>query len=342
MEIKQQVQQGISINDDATFGELVDAWEKYYTPKATVNWVYQQRHNIDKHLMPHLVDRKAKSLKKFDLQSLLNLLADKGYSTSTMKKLKIVAVQILEVARDKGLIIENPFRDVKVVEIKPNERRALTDIEIDLITDTWKDHRMGHVALIMLYCGLRRGEIMALNWSDIDFEGKMIQVTKAISIINNQPVTKEPKSKAGIREVPIPDFLIDVLRNVEQSSTIVCPDTKGLRMTDVAYRRAWSSYEYYINLQAGGEPAKGGNPKVTVLDHITAHMLRHTYASLLYEANVDIKSAQRFLGHSDIDTTLEIYTHLTKRKEEEAINSLNAHLSNRLNRDKQSFERDCR
>lgn len=101
-------------------------------------------------------------------------------------------------------------------------------------------------------------------------------------------------------------------------------------MTGTAYKRAWDSYENYLNTQAGGMPAVWGNTKCVVIDHITAHMLRHTYASLLYEAGVDVKSAQRFLGHSDIETTLEIYTHLSRRKEAEAVKSINSHFEDRF------------
>ena len=63
-----------------------------------------------------------------------------------------------------------------------------------------------------------------------------------------------------------------------------------------------------------------------MIEKITPHMLRHTYATMLFDANVDVKSAQKFLGHADIEVTLSIYTHLTKFKEDKAINALNAHL----------------
>ena len=66
-----------------------------------------------------------------------------------------------------------------------------------------------------------------------------------------------------------------------------------------------------------------------VIDHITAHMLWHTYATMLFDAGVDVKSAQKFLGHSDIEVTLEIYTHLSKFKEEQAIQALDEHLKER-------------
>ena len=67
-------------------------------------------------------------------------------------------------------------------------------------------------------------------------------------------------------------------------------------------------------------------PAAYAIEHITPHMLRHTYATLLYDAGVDVKSAQEFLGHADIQTTLKIYTHLTEQKKQTAIDVLNAHL----------------
>lgn len=67
--------------------------------------------------------------------------------------------------------------------------------------------------------------------------------------------------------------------------------------------------------------------QLRVIDNITPHMFRHTYATILYNAGVDVKSAQRFLGHADINMTLKIYTHLSQQKEQEAIAALNSHLS---------------
>ena len=182
----------------------------------------------------------------------------------------------------------------------------------------------------MLYCGLRRGEVLALEWKDIDYDKKVVMVRKAVTLRNGRPYLKGPKSEAGIRDVPVPDFLLDIFKSAPKPFSLFCPSVSGELMTDVAYSRAWDSYEHFLNLKAGGRDASRSHPKVVKIDHITAHMLRHTYASLLYEAGVDVKSAQRFLGHSDIETTLEIYTHLTKQKEEEAVKNLNEHFGTRV------------
>lgn len=98
-------------------------------------------------------------------------------------------------------------------------------------------------------------------------------------------------------------------------------------MSETAFKCVWNSYMHYLNIQAGGLDASRSRPKLTVIDNLTPHMFRHTYATILYNAGVDVKSAQLFLGHADIGMTLRIYTHLSKQKQQEAIASFNRHLS---------------
>ena len=98
-------------------------------------------------------------------------------------------------------------------------------------------------------------------------------------------------------------------------------------MSDSSFKRQWHSFQSYLNICAGGQNGAGRFiHRIVVIDNITAHMLRHTYATILFDANVDVKSAQKFLGHADIEVTLAIYTHLTKYKEDKAIEALNGHL----------------
>lgn len=267
----------------------------------------------------------AVSLLDPDDQILINALL----STSSMKKIKQTAVRIMDVAIESDLIIKNPFSKVVVPLIESEERRALTEEEIELITRNWNGHRFGHAAMIMLYAGLRRGELLALQWSDIDFTNRVIHISKAWSVLTNVPEIKTPKTKAGFRDVPIPSILYDALWSIKKKKGYVCPDTKGKIMTGTAYDRTWDSFMKYLNECAGGHKGAGKRKPVWKIDHITAHMLRHTYATMLFDAGVDVKSAQRFLGHADIEVTLSIYTHLTKFKEDQAVVALDEHIKNR-------------
>ncbi len=336
-EITQQVYQGIYVAEDkTTFGEMAEIWLTQYNPTANEKWIYRQQCVINKHLLPTLKYMKLKDLKPFHLQSIINNMAKDNLSTSTMKKAKQTAVRILNIGVENDLVVRNVFSNVKVPTVEPHERRALTEEERELVNRTWSGHRMGHAVMIMMYCGLRRGELLALTWKDIDLERKILLVNKSLQMFKNQPHIKKPKSKAGIREIPIPNILADAMSSFPRNNPLVCPDAKGEMMSDTAYRRAWNSYRHYLNLKAGGKDASRSREKVQAIDNITAHMLRHTYASMLYEAGVDIKSAQRFLGHADIEMTLAVYTHLTKFKEDEAINSLNSHLDKIATLDSQS------
>jgi integrase len=314
------------LENKTTFGEISEIWLTHYNPTANQKWIYRQEGVINKHLLPALKNMKLKDLKPYHLQSIINQMAKNDLSTSTMKKAKQTAVRILNIGVENDLVVRNVFSNVKVPTVEPHERRSLTEEERELVNRTWHGHRMGHAVMIMMYCGLRRGELLALTWKDIDLENKVLSVNKSVHMFKNQSQVKKPKSKAGTREIPIPNILVAALRDFPRDCPLVCPDTKGEMMSDTGYRRAWNSYRHYLNLQAGGRDASRTKAKVQAIENITAHMLRHTYASMLYEAGVDIKSAQRFLGHADIEMTLAVYTHLTKFKEDEAIRSLNEHL----------------
>lgn len=95
------------------------------------------------------------------------------------------------------------------------------------------------------------------------------------------------------------------------------------------FRRAWEGYQHYLNIAAGGKDASRSRSKITAVEPFTAHQLRHTYATMLYDAGVDVLTAQRLLGHADVQTTMKIYTHLSEQKEQNSINSLNSFISER-------------
>lgn len=98
-------------------------------------------------------------------------------------------------------------------------------------------------------------------------------------------------------------------------------------MTHTVYLRNWNSFIHYLNLKAGGKDRSRSNPKVWAMEAFTAHQLRHSYATMLYDAGVDVLTAQKYLGHADVQTTMKIYTHLSARKEQGSIEAWNTYVS---------------
>ena len=327
-EITMQLNNGIQVWEQGiTFHALSDIWLHQYNFDADDSWRYNQQILINKHLLPYIGDFRVCDLKQLHLQTIITNMSKQGYATATMKHIKQLADGIMRVAVGSDMIVKNPFSEVRVPVKDPKERRPLTKEETFLITDHWRGHRMGLMAMIMLYAGLRRGEAMALEWTDIDFVNRMIKVTKAIRTVRNTTKVKKPKSKAGTRKVPIPNVLLDALNERRKATGLVCTNASGEMLTNSSYKVGWDSFRNYLNICAGGQNGSGLYvQRIQVLDNITAHMLRHTYATMLFDAGVDVKSAQKFLGHADLELTLEIYTHLSEYKEERSIAALNTHL----------------
>ena len=329
VEVTRQINHGIQVWENSmSFRNLTNIWFDEYNMDIGDVWRYDQKIIIKKHLIPSLGEMKISDLRQLHLQTVISSLSREGYSTSYMKKVKQLATQIMQVAVGSDILIRNPFTDVKVPKKDPASRRSLTDKEIALITDNWRGHNLGAMAMIMLYAGLRKGEAIALEWRDIDFEKRVIHVTKSASSLKNATTIKKPKTSAGTRDVPIPTLLLSVLMEIRKADGYVFTNTDGGLLTESSYKRQWDSFQSYLNVCAGGRNGTGRYvPRIVVIDRITAHMLRHTYATMLYDANVDVKSAQMFLGHSDIEVTLSIYTHLTKYKEKKSAEALDEHLN---------------
>lgn len=186
---------------------------------------------------------------------------------------------------------------------------------------------MQTAAMIMMYAGLRRGELIPLTWDDIDLKRKKLSVNKAVDLTNNKAELKATKTKAGNREVDIPDILADYLKTIEKTSDLVCPSSSGNMHTATSWRSAWYSYLLDLNLKYGKEKGRKSkyDPrfKGITIEKITPHMLRHTYCTNLILAGVTPTTVQQQMGHANIQITLDIYTHITSEFKENDMQKYN-------------------
>ena len=236
----------------------------------------------------------------------------------------------------------NPCAKVVVPAGKPStSRSAIPDIQQKWIRDT--PHRAQRAAMLMLYSGLRRGEAAALTWADIDFDAATITVNKAVDYARPKMRIKKPKTAAGIRTVNIPSILVDFLRSERKKDNClyVCHNTRGEIMTSYSWDHLWESYMIDLNVKYGydGKESKYGHRKKDKdgktrgalkmrIQTFTPHQLRHTFCTLLYFSGVDILTARDQMGHANIKTTLEIYTHLDKQYKKHSMNKLDEYLYN--------------
>ena len=276
---------------------------------------------------------KISQIKPFDLQTILfsisarNPLTDKPMAKKTIRSYIQIITSIFDFAIDNRIIEFNPALKLKAPQnATENHRRALSEEERQRVMEF--EHRAKPSAMLLMLSGLRRGEATALKWNDIDFEKNTISVTKSYNF--KQKEIKLPKNNKS-RIVSVPQVLIDYLSSLDKTSPFVLTSANGSMMTDTAWKRLYESYMHDLNLQYGNfvsVPNKFAPTKIPMMiKPFTPHELRHTFCTIMYEAGVDVLTAKEQMGHSDVKTTLSIYTHLSSLQKERDIQKLNQFLS---------------
>ena len=315
--IEEKLRGGVDISlDNPKLSEWALRWlEAEKSDKATKT--YEMYHTfIVNHINPTLGNMYLDKVRAIDVKNLLNE-KNKTLSKSTLHKLLITIKQIFRTAFINNYISRNNVEYVSApANKKVNHRLPLESDQVEALRKVALTHPYGKLPMVMLYCGLRRGEALALMKTDIGSD--TISVNKSFEYSKNQPIVKTPKTKAGTREVPIPTPLRAYLGQ-KTSSGIYLFERESKPISYTAYGNIWNSIvkEYRLEM-AGGNVAK-----MKFIPPITAHQLRHTYATMLYDAGVDPKSAQGWCGHANLEVTLGIYTHLSKNKEQQSIQKFN-------------------
>ncbi len=332
-ELKVSLRKGINIS---AHNDSFKTWAEYWLTAKKLE-VSEDRYNSLKtrsKLWKEALDyAQISQIKPFELQAILFSISSKNpYTGKPMAKKTIreyiqVINAIFDFAVDNRVIDYNPANKLKVPQAaaEPVKRRALTEVERQRIMEF--EHRAKPSAMLMMLSGLRRGEATALQWNDIDFNNNKISVTKSFNFKTKE--FKTPKNGKS-RVVSVPQILIDYLNTLPKKSLFVLTNAQGKMMTDDSWRQLYKSYMHDMNLKYGfngDAPNKYVPTKIPmIITPFTPHELRHTFCTIMYEAGIDALTAKEQLGHSDIQTTLSIYTHLSTKHKENDIKKLDKFL----------------
>lgn len=259
------------------------------------------------------------SIKPFTVNQFLILLADEKKAEKTIREYKNTISQFFRFAKQNGGISDNPCESISIpLAEKKHNRRALSAAEQKRIANLPDELYPGKaMALICMWAGLRRGEAAALLWEDINFKDKTIRVNKSYNF--KEQKIKAPKTEAGIRYVPLLPCLEDYLNTIPKSS----PYVFGKLMQEWDWDKELSHILKYLDKEYGNPdviPKRISSKYVVVvtIDAFTWHELRHTYCTILYDNDIPLKVAMKWMGHKSAKMTEEIYTHLSAEKEDTA------------------------
>ena len=292
------------------FATVADAWEEQHWTEVR-NGTLRCYGSPLKRIRERFGDKKIDRITPKDVQSFLNLLG-RDYSAKTVAHHKSIISMIFKYAIvEMGLDLTNPAERVQLpAGLKKSTRSALTERQISIVSDPMRSAFI--LPFLIYWTGLRCGEALALQWKDVDFAQKSILVSKSVAHVGNRPTISPPKTKNAYRTIPLLDPLLNRLKMAKMDPDDYITTGSPEPMTKSALDKRWKKW-----CRENGLMTEDGHCQ------IDRHTLRHQYATILYEAGIEPKSAQHLMGHADIKTTLEIYTHISGeqfKKDAEALN----------------------
>lgn len=304
-----------------TFGEWLDFWYQNDS-KPGLRPTTQQHYElmIYKHAIPALGKMPLKKLSQSDLQRFFNEMKQQGrlrgteekgaeLSDRSVRSCYGVCRMALERAVQENLIPVNPILGCKLPPKKGEEMKTLTQEEMQRFLMQAKSEGFYELFLLELTTGMRRGELLALKWEDLDFTTGALQINKQVCPVHGKLAVSEPKTKAGNRTIILPPPMLRLLSEYRKSvfSKWVFPSRiKPEQPLDPTYVRK--------RLHAILERAD--------CKHIRFHDLRHTFATMSLEHGMDIKTLSTIIGHASAETTLDIYAHSTDEMQRNAAISI--------------------
>ncbi len=305
------------INSEMPFGEWIDFWYQTYckhTIRLTTQLEYESR--IYKHIIPEIGSIPLNKLTQADLQQFY------AKTKSSGRKIKVEAYgaglsdrvvraihancrSALEKAVQEGLIRTNPAIGCKLPPKKSREMKVLTQNEVIRFLNRAKEEGYYELFLLELGTGMRRGEILALKWGDLNFTTGELRIERQVNVFNGEQVISVPKTKASIRTVILPPSLLQILLEYKETVNSEWMFPSPLDNTKTRHPSAVRKRMQIILERAGCKKVR-------------FHDLRHTFSTMALENGMDIKSLSSMLGHVSSATTIDIYSHITNAMQRQA------------------------
>ena len=318
---EEQCQRGLFIDSTIKFSSFSEVWIRDYAEKqlrATTVFNYKHMLTVINGAIGHLrIDRvQPHHLLRFydELETAKNL------SGKTVLNYHRLISSVLETAVKWQIIVSNPCIRVQPPKAERKEARFLDEKQAAQILELLENETLKFRAMItlLLYSGMRRGELCGLTWGDIDFNTGIVDINKSSLYLSGQGVFDDTtKSKTSARAIKLPHVVIATLHEWKKEQTLICLQSGS----------AWTGKrgnECKVFTQDNGKPIHPCTITKTFykfiekynLPKISIHSLRHTNATLMIASGVDLRTVSKRLGHAQTSTTTNIYTHAIRRADE--------------------------
>jgi integrase len=310
-----------------TLTEFLDRWEGWAATQVSAKTLERYRELTAHHIRPHLGASRIQKLKTVNFAELYGRLqkpkpeGGAGLAPKTVGHVHRLLHRVFDCAVKWGVITNNPVSPSEPPRVTRREITILSPDQIDSVITALRGRYLHPITVIALATGMRRGEIAALRWGDVDLERGKIRVERSLEQTRGRRLTfKAPKTAAGRRTVSIPISVVAELRdhwNRQQQQRLA-----------LGHGKAGADDQVFPSWDRDGNPSPLPPDRISStwaktvaalkLPRVTFHALRHTHASQLIAAGLDVVSVSRRLGHSGPGITLSVYAHLFGDTDERA------------------------
>lgn len=343
---KRQIADAKFHKENPTVAEYCEKWLQMHSAQVSKATLKGYESRIRNYIIKPLGDKYLDEVTLDDVKLAMVPVSKK--SVSVYRTVHMLLKTIFESAVESGLIEKSPCAKLPAKGGKaPNEKEALSDDQVVTLLEAIKGHQAYVFVMIGLYAGLRREEILGLQWDAVflDADTPYLSVQRAWRAEHNRPVvTNELKTRAARRDIPIPAQLLQCLKVAKETSNsdYVIANKEGKPLSYTQFKLLWKyidtrstrerSYVRYVNGQKvvhtvtpvlGEKAAHNGNVVYSMDFKVTPHQLRHTYITNLIYKGVDPKTVQYLAGHENIGITMNIYAKVKYHKPEQLAKAVN-------------------
>lgn len=313
-----------------TYRDIYELWVEHYENTVEESTYVKTISIFKNHILPNMGDYK---IDKIDIATCQKHVNEWSKKLVHFRKVKAYAAKVLNYGIKHGYLEKNSFDLVEMPKLKKHisleddeeftnfyEREQLLQL-LDAFKQTFSTmiYTLFH---LLAFSGMRKGEALALTWSDINFEDNEIRINKALSRGRDCQLYLKTTKNGVVRTISMDQQSMDLLATwkKEQAQKFNTKTTKK----QLVFTNRNNDFIQPVQTQKWLQQIfnKFDLPK------ITTHGLRHTHCSLLFEAGASIKEVQERLGHTDVKTTMDIYTHVTKKTKASTIDKFEAYLKN--------------
>ena len=315
LQMQRELEEGMLDPSKASLGDYLQDWLRDVVRHRVATRTFERYESVLRcHVIPQLGGVRLAALRPDQVQRRYGEMLDQGMSPATVQKTHGALHSALRHAVRMRMIPRNPSDDLVLPKIRRPEIKPLSEEEIARMLAVAEGTNVGAALLTLLTTGMRRGEVLALRWEDVDFERRTVAVRRTLEQSSQGIALKEPKTRRSARIIALPSATVDALRSHKAKqaearlttgpafnhSGLVFPGPRGdLWRPDnfgAACHKVFKRAELSCRL----------------------HDLRHTQATLLLQQGVHPKVVQERLGHANVSITLDIYSHVAPHMQEEA------------------------